>query len=111
MAKKSMQVCDVCDERESVTFCNVCGCDLCNKCNFGGEHSLIEIELMVYNGNFLYETFLERGIMDVCCDCSGIVKKHPFVIPESVIDELKRLFNEWKASLEISYKQMEKSGE
>ena len=73
MVKEMTILCDICKEQKANTKCFLCEKDICDDHNFGGRHSVILINAMVYNDN-IFNIDIEDTFMDCCPECTNILK-------------------------------------
>lgn len=106
MVEKLVVLCDVCEEEKSTAKCFLCGRDICDDHNFGGEGSRISIEAVVYNDH-VFNFEVKDILLDCCPDCTDVLKnvaqkKEKMLedkLKESLIDIKSWLLNEMKSGI------------
>ncbi len=75
MATKEVILCDICDDQEIATSkCAVCGKDICDDHNFGGEYAYIDIGVMIYNAG-VFCMSIKEPLIDCCPKCIDRLEK------------------------------------
>jgi len=72
MVKAEVILCDICDKKTAktaITKCFLCGRDICENHNFGGENARVRVRAEVFNDH-VFEISYSLPILDLCSFCT-----------------------------------------